>query len=296
MPWYSSIIPYISDEVRQSLIAATVELVCKFDELEMLKKNEEPDTSRLQNIIFCGIATRELEDNGDFDPHGDYDHFVDEANSIVAEICAFIREHLCEVPRPVTAIIDAERNITRTEAWILRGSMHPDVVEGDEEVKAAWRSVLSGYLHAHNWGLETDEEESEWTFDCRELITVLSPGPEGLQDFFRVYSIFAALLHQPEESEELELAPVVELNPYGPRHEMEDLTDLNSSPPKDEECTIYCKGYYSQAEESACRQLKVCKSSFHEDCLDTWVNGSHAEVVTCPACRAEICDARPRKE
>lgn len=282
MPWVSDIISYISRPARYSLIAAVKELVYDIDELQMLVTNEEPSTIGLENIIFGGLTTMYLDEDPGFDLNEDFDSVHEEAKGIVDAICDFVFDNIHEVVRPVNAIVDPRRDISRAEAWILRCSMHPDVVEGDEQVKAIWSAWLDEYLRssADYWELEPVEEESGDFFNTSGL---------------RRSTYGRAVPTQPSDEVEFELPSDVELEPYGPRYDVADLTELSSPPPQNERCNICLEEFGGKTDESPCRQLSVCKHLFHEECLDAWMNASHVEVVSCPNCRADVCDARPRR-
>jgi hypothetical protein len=80
----------------------------------------------------------------------------------------------------------------------------------------------------------------------------------------------------------------VEFEAQGPLIDVEDIADP-CFPTDRSICTI-CQDEITD-DMWPCAQLPV----FHCDCLHTWVNGVHEEQVLCPNCRAEICDARPRR-
>jgi hypothetical protein len=88
---------------------------------------------------------------------------------------------------------------------------------------------------------------------------------------------------------------VVELIPYGPRNKVENFTEQIVYPSHSSICTICGEEFGSDVEESSCRQLEVCKHSFHWECLDGWINASHTGDVGCPNCREPICGARRRR-
>jgi hypothetical protein len=96
---------------------------------------------------------------------------------------------------------------------------------------------------------------------------------------------------EPEDGELVDVQPV----PYGERNKVEDYTDQVMCPPSGMVCTVCYEEFGSDVDELSCRQLIACKHSFHWECLDGWINSSHAEKVGCPNCRQPICDARPRR-
>ncbi|KAH7412248.1 hypothetical protein DE146DRAFT_628232 [Phaeosphaeria sp. MPI-PUGE-AT-0046c] len=284
LPWLSDIIPYISTPARHSLIAATTELVYSIDSRQMLINDEESDTTRLENIIFSGLNTMYLDEDPGFDPEEDFDSVLEEAREIVGAIDQFISDNIHEVRRPVNAIVDPRHNVSRAEAWILRCSMHPEVIEGNEHVKAIWRSWLDEYHErsADYWELESEEEEEDGSDDFFYTSELRVSFPSGTDD---------------ESIDRADFEPLrdVELEPYGPRHKVEDLAELHPTPPKDEKCSICLEEYIGKGKDSPCRRLKICKHYFHGECIDAWINASHERAVSCPNCRTEICAARPRR-
>ncbi|KAF1848854.1 uncharacterized protein K460DRAFT_81716 [Cucurbitaria berberidis CBS 394.84] len=55
----------------------------------------------------------------------------------------------------------------------------------------------------------------------------------------------------------------------------------------EQKCTI-CQ--YALKDE-ACVKLDTCEHTFHKDCITRWTN-TQTRMVTCPMCRANICEAR----
>jgi hypothetical protein len=87
----------------------------------------------------------------------------------------------------------------------------------------------------------------------------------------------------------------VELVPCGPRNKVDDFTEQILEAPTNSTCTICVEEFGTDVEESSCRRINACGHMFHWECLDGYINASHAIPVCCPNCRVQICDARPRR-
>lgn len=86
----------------------------------------------------------------------------------------------------------------------------------------------------------------------------------------------------------------VQLEPFGPRNTVGDVSRQVVCPSDGLVCTICLEVFGSDLDESPCCRLNACSDLFHEDCLDSHINASHTVNVECPNCRAKVCDARAR--
>ena len=84
----------------------------------------------------------------------------------------------------------------------------------------------------------------------------------------------------------------VQLEPCGPRIDLTLHTKPLREPPEDEICA-FCQEALNFG--PVCAKLNACGHVFHEGCFGWWADSRTTTKVTCPHCRAEVCEQRRRR-
>ncbi|KAH7067480.1 hypothetical protein BKA63DRAFT_118326 [Paraphoma chrysanthemicola] len=86
-----------------------------------------------------------------------------------------------------------------------------------------------------------------------------------------------------------------EYRPMGLRVPLSQFCEHVNAVPAGSVCAICVEEVVAMAEGDSKSVVTTCRHYFHVACLDAWVNDSaQLAANTCPSCRAEMCEGRPR--
>jgi hypothetical protein len=134
------------------------------------------------------------------------------------------------------------------------------------------RSLRSNFVHpaAESW-LEVWRSESHW-----------------LQESDRQRQYGGDL----EDVVMVPCGPLIDINDYTLQVHSRELLESCAEESSGEICVI-CLG---ALDEAVSVELYICRHEMHEECMTAWANTRTKSPVTCPICRAEVCEARPTRQ